>query len=351
MGDAPVERVSHSQSSNQLASEARSLLPPQSYYHGTDALRETSFLEFQKEICLANVKDKERLLERGFIHKGIAFPVLMKIDQKYLPVFLTSAHSVWADVDLCDQVKIWLVPSESLDPKKGFVFSVEKTLNSPVKAIFGCNEEGPGTAHSLDFLALVLQSDKNEDGEEVTKFWKPGEQIAEGDEARVVTTFQNFDSDVPHLQVGVANRFPSSILQQGNVTSSKDEKSECALAEIPDSSRKRRRSTIEETEPEIFALSKIQCISGMGGECVHSKNKESTFLLKGSLYHPFVSPGASLATPLKSIGKFLQDNFADKLEDFCIDKVPDHWQISVNSDCSFVESYLLYTSTTGTELE
>ena len=212
-----------------------------------------------------------------------------------------------------------------------------------MKAIFGCNEEGPGTAHSLDFLALVLQSDKNEDGEEVTKFWKPGEQIVEEDEARVVTTFQNFDSDVPHLQVGVANRFSSSILQQGNVTSSKDEKSECALAEIPGWSRKRRRSTIEETEPEIFALSKIQCISGMGGECVHSKNKESTFLLKGSLYHPFVSPGASLATPLKSIEKFLQDNFADKLEDFCIDKVPDHWQISVNSDCSFVESYLLYT--------
>ena len=253
--------------------------------------------EFVEE-KLKSVKDGW-FQKQGYYLNGIAFPLILKLHEGYLAIFLTCAHCAGRRDDIFFKSKILLTPSDSLDPDKSFVFELEKD-----HMIFGPDAKLDEDGHTLDFLALSLKGKKDRSGNDSVKhFWMANRDIKKGDKVFMATTHENCQTaDVPYVAEGVIDEVLESV-----------------------------------------ALHDIVGISGLSGECMYApdkaKNKlECLLMFRGKLTNPEPYQPAYIGVPIASIQKYIEQ-LGEELKQFCFEKVPNDFRTE-----GFVQSYLVLLS-------
>ena len=239
--------------------------------------------------------------KQGYSLNGIAFPLILKLHEGYLPIFLTCAHCACRR-DEKFKSKILLTPSDSLDPDKSFIFELEND-----NMIFRRDAELDEDGHTLDFIALSLKGKKDRNGNDSVKhFWMATTRnIKKGDKVFMATTHENCQTvsvdetvtaNIPYVAEGVIGEVLKSV-----------------------------------------ALHDIVGISGLSGECMYAPGEannefECLLMFRGGKFPDYIG------VPIASIKEHIEQ-FGKELERFCFKEIPDDFITE-----GFVKSYLVLLS-------
>ena len=190
---------------------------------------------------------------------------------------------------------------------KSFAFSLDSDDVS-----YGCGDGRPARLDAWDCLFFFMKNKKNGKGEVDKKFWMPAEkEVVEEEAVLMSTSFENlYHPDKPLEQQGTVSEYPAFIRGQ---------------------------------RIKAVALHNLVGIKGMSGECIYTQDKKCLLVFRG-YYGDDVS--SYLGVPLGPFKERLREKHGDSLKNFCIDSVPEDWQVE-----GYVESYILLVSTKTLEKE
>ena len=150
--------------------------------------------------------------EQGYYLNGIAFPLMLKFDECYLPIFLTCAHCAKRKGASTYKSQIIITPATTPNHDESFIFRLDPT--DCQTGVFGCDAQDTENADALDFLVLFLKDKTNESRQQIKNFWRAERNIEEGDAINMASTHAYHSQsakDIPVIQEGKIAKVPAFI--------------------------------------------------------------------------------------------------------------------------------------------